>query len=51
MRGISSIIIGAIFIVGGLTGKLSLVGTHSGNALAVAGGIMILIGIVRLARR
>jgi hypothetical protein len=50
MRGISSIIIGGIFIFGGLTGKLALVGTHSGRALAIAGGVMILIGIVRLAR-
>jgi hypothetical protein len=50
MRGITSIIIGTIFIVGGLTGKLAMIGTHSGGALAVAGGVMILIGIARLAR-
>jgi hypothetical protein len=50
MRGIISIVIGTVFIVGGLTGKLTLIGTQSGGALAVAGGVMILIGIFRLAR-
>jgi hypothetical protein len=50
MRGIISIIIGIIFIAGGLSGNLTLVGTHNGKGLAVAGGVMILIGIIRLAR-
>jgi hypothetical protein len=50
MRGILSIIIGVVFIVGGLTGRLVLVGTHNGPALATVGGIMIVIGLTRLAR-
>src|SRR5438034_3627797 len=33
----SSLIIGVIFIVGGLSGQLALVGTNSGTALAVVG--------------
>ena len=36
MRGVINIVIGLIFIVGGLTGKLSMRGTNSG-ALAVIG--------------
>jgi hypothetical protein len=50
MRGIISIIIGAVFIVGGLTGKLVLIGTHNGPALAVVGGVIILLGIARIAK-
>jgi hypothetical protein len=50
MRGIISIIIGAVFIVGGLTGKLVLIGTHNGPALAVVGGVIILLGIARMAK-
>ena len=50
MRGIISIIIGAVFIVGGLTGKLVLIGTHNGPALAVVGGVIILFGIARIAK-
>jgi hypothetical protein len=50
MRGIISIIIGAIFIVAGLTGKMVLIGTHSGTALAVVGGVIILLGIARVAK-
>jgi hypothetical protein len=50
MRGIISIIIGTIFIVGGLTGKLVLIGTHNGPALAVVGGVIILLGIARIAK-
>ncbi|HEY8747079.1 MAG TPA: hypothetical protein VIM11_03840 [Tepidisphaeraceae bacterium] len=46
-----SIIVGIIFIIGGLTGKLALIGTHSGVALAVVGGILILLGGARMANR
>jgi len=45
------IIIGVVFIIGGLSGKLVLVGTHSGVALAVLGAVMIVWGIARLAAR
>jgi len=50
MRGIINIIIGIVFVIGGLTGKLALVGTHSGPGLAVLGGVLILLGVYRLAR-
>lgn len=49
MRGIINIIIGIIFIVGGLSGKLVLLGTHSGGALAVLGGVLLVLGIFRMA--
>lgn len=49
MRGVISIIIGIIFIIGGLTGRLSLIGTNSGTALAVVGAILIAIGAYRMA--
>jgi len=45
----AKIIIGGIFIVGGLSGKLVLIGTDSGIALAVVGVIMVIWGIARLA--
>jgi hypothetical protein len=50
MRGIINIGIGAVFIVGGLSGKMALRGTQSGPGLAVVGGFLILLGIYRLAR-
>jgi hypothetical protein len=43
------IIIGLVMVVGGLSGKLVLVGTNSGVALAVLGGVMIVWGIARVA--
>ncbi len=42
------IIIGVVMVVGGLSGKLVLVGTNSGLALAVLGCAMIVWGIVRM---
>ena len=50
MRGIISIILGIVFIIGGLTGKMALRGTHSGPALA-AGCVLIVIGLLRLRAR
>lgn len=50
MRGIVNIIIGAIFVIGGLSGKLVLLGTNSGIALAALGGFLILLGVFRMAR-
>ena len=50
MRGIIDIIIGLVFIVGGLCGKLVLIGTHSGIGLMVVGVVIAGIGVVRLAR-
>ena len=48
MRGIISIVIGSVMIVGGLTGKLVLQGTQSGVALAGVGALVVLIGLFRL---
>lgn len=50
MRGVLNIIIGGIFVVGGLTGKLALIGTNSGWALAALGAILIVVGLVRIAK-
>jgi hypothetical protein len=50
MRGIVNIIIGVVFIVGGLTGRLALIGTNSGPALAVLGVVLIVVGVVRMVR-
>ena len=49
MRGVINILFGVIFIVGGLTGRLALIGTHSGPALAVLGSVMIILGLLRIA--
>ncbi|HUE36526.1 MAG TPA: hypothetical protein VMO20_03985 [Candidatus Acidoferrum sp.] len=45
------IIIGIVFIVGGLSGKLVLLGTQSGIALAVLGAVLVVWGIVRMIRQ
>ena len=50
MRGILNIVFGLVFIIGGLTGKMLLRGTHSGGALACAGSVLLLVGLFRLAR-
>ena len=50
MRGIVNIVIGIIFIVGGLSGNLALRGTHSGGGIAAVGGFLLLLGIFRMAR-
>jgi len=46
-----NIIIGLVFIVGGLSGRLALIGTNSGIALAVLGVILVIWGIVQVAKR
>jgi hypothetical protein len=48
MRGIINIVIGLVFIVGGLTGGMALIGTGSGVALAVVGLLLVCLGIFRL---
>ena len=50
MRGIVNIVIGIIFIIGGLSGNLALRGTHSGGGIAAVGGFLVLLGIFRMAR-
>lgn len=47
----AKIIIGLVMVAGGLSGKLVLVGTNSGAALAVFGGVLIVWGIVKMVRQ
>jgi hypothetical protein len=49
MRGIGNIIIGIVFIIGGLSGQLVLIGTNSGPLLAVVGVGLIIFGIFKMA--
>jgi hypothetical protein len=44
----AKIIIGAVMVIGGLSGHLVLIGTDSGKALAVLGGVLIVWGLVRV---
>jgi uncharacterized membrane protein (UPF0136 family) len=44
------IIIGLIMLVGGLSGKLVLIGTDSGMALAALGAVLIAWGIFRIVK-
>ena len=43
-----NIVIGLIFIVGGLSGTLALIGTNSGTALAVVGVLLLGRGVWRI---
>ena len=45
-----NIIIGIIFIIGGLSGYLALRGTQSGYALAAIGAALLIWGIVQVTR-
>ena len=47
-RGLVSIVIGAVMVIGGLSGNLVLRGTSSSGGLAVVGFIVIGIGIFRI---
>ena len=51
MPGILNIVIGLVFIVGGLSGRLVLLGTGSGAALAVLGVVLVGLGSYRLINR
>jgi hypothetical protein len=46
-----NIIFGIIFIIGGLSGRLALIGTHSSGALVVVGVGLLLWGLYRVSRR
>ena len=48
---VSSIILGLVFIVGGLSGTLALIGTNSGTALAVVGVLLVGRGIWRIRKQ
>ncbi|HUB23778.1 MAG TPA: hypothetical protein VL992_00010 [Tepidisphaeraceae bacterium] len=50
MRGTIDIVVGVVFIVGGLTGRLVLLGTHNGPLLALLGAVLIVIGLKRVGR-
>jgi hypothetical protein len=50
MRGIANIIIGLVFVIGGLTGGMTLRGTHSSMGLVAIGGVLIALGVYRIAR-
>ena len=51
MRGIISIVIGSILVIGAVSGNMVLRGTQSSTGLAVVGGVVILVGVVRVIRR
>ena len=46
-----SIILGIVMIIGGLTGKLVLIGTHSGLALAGVGVLVLGRGIWKMKQK
>ena len=50
MSGIVNIVIGGAFIVGGLSGKVVLIGTESGAALAGVGAVLVVWGIVQMSK-
>lgn len=45
-----NIIIGLVFLVGGVSGKLVIRGTESSTAAAVVGGGLIVWGIIQMVR-
>jgi len=45
-----NIIIGIVFVVGGLTGNLALRGTNSGEAIAAVGAGLVVWGIVQVVK-
>jgi hypothetical protein len=49
MRGVGNIIVGIVFIIGGLSGQLVMIGTNSGELLAVVGVGLIIWGVVKMA--
>jgi hypothetical protein len=51
MRGVLNIIIGLVFVIGGLSGKLVMKGTQSGGALAVIGVVLLGLGAYRMVSR
>ena len=45
-----NIVIGAVFIVGGLSGKLALIGTNSSTAIIAVGAGLVIWGIVQMVK-
>ena len=50
MRGIGNIIIGIVFIIGGATGRLALIGTDSSIAIVLVGVALVAWGGWNLAQ-
>jgi hypothetical protein len=50
-RDMLNIILGILFIIGGLSGKLVFIGTNSGVLLAVVGFILVIWGAYRMYQR
>ncbi len=48
IRGIVFLLIGAVLIVGGLSGRIVMRGTQSGGAMAMLGAVAVLFGVYRL---
>ena len=46
-----NIVFGVLMILGGLSGEFALIGTNSGGALAVVGGIVLIIGIAQISNK
>ena len=46
-----NILFGIVFIVGGLSGKLALIGTNSGEALAAIGAGLTIWGLVQVMKK
>ena len=51
MSGVINVVIGLVFIAGGLTEKLALLGTGSPKALAAVGVLPLSMGIYQLYRK
>jgi hypothetical protein len=51
MRGVLNIVIGLVLVAGGLSGRLVLIGTNSGAALAVIRLFLIGLGGYRMLNR
>lgn len=47
---IFNVVVGLIFLVGGLSGKMALIGTGSTIAMAAVGGLILGIGIFQIVR-
>ena len=45
-----NIVVGLIFLVGGLSGKLAIRGTDSSVGASILGGVLIVWGIVQMVR-
>jgi len=50
MGAVLNIVIGAVLVIGGLSGQFVLRGTDSGPLLALVGGALALFGVYQLAR-